>query len=482
MKCKRCGKENWEMREYYEDGKDGIRVPKKYWQCVNCGNLIEEQKTNKGFGCGLASMILGISGIIFSFGCAINSAFFLLVLLFFIVGVVFSVVSIATKEEKTGFSISGLVCLSASIFIGIIALTLIPEYNAESVKENEGADKIGQKESDEKEETLFGYMTDEEISDLYNNLNVESYVDRKINITLEVGREAGEDEESIYFIGCTGRTDDTLFGSTCVRYKDLDFRYDVGDIVSIDGVFSGISSTDNENYLLVEASSIETIEKTYRNRKEILFGEIPWGTSYTDAENMKQELEMYPISGDAFKTMSVDAVLLGDYEGVDFEYGDINIIGNALNGEIEVAGYKTSEVNLFFSYIPVDGVLTRKEPDSSFYGAQYIFEPMNLEEMSNDLINKLSSIYGKPDKTTEDADMWSNEYTYTFWYGANDTELVLKTVDSKDDSTGFYEDEIVISYAWRKGDELLQSASDALKNSAIEKESNAYGNDSTDGL
>ena len=216
--------------------------------------------------------------------------------------------------------------------------------------------------------------------------------------------------------------------------------------------------------------------------KEILFRDVPWGTSYTEANSLLSDLDLWNLSGEAFQTKSIDDITLGDYKGIDFEYTDINIIANAMNGEVEVAGYTTDSVELDFAYVPNNGVLNKTEDESALYGAQYTFLPRNLSEMSADLINKLSSLYGEPSETKNDSDWLGLKYTYTFWKGANDTEVVLRTQDASADMTDLYDDEIVISYVWLKGDELLQAASDTLAGTANANESAVYGNDLTNGL
>lgn len=216
--------------------------------------------------------------------------------------------------------------------------------------------------------------------------------------------------------------------------------------------------------------------------KEIVFSGVPWGTSYTETNKMLDYLGLWNLSGEGYKTYSIDDIVLGDYQGIDFEYSDINIIGNTFYGEVDVAGYTTTEVNLYFAYLPVNGVLTKTEDDSALYGAQYIFEPLNLEEMTTDLIEKISSLYGEADDETSTIDWFDIEYNYTYWYGSNDTAVVLKSVDASNDTTELYKDEIVISYVWLKGDELLQAASDTLKLEAEQAEAEGYGNGSTSGL
>lgn len=127
-------------------------------------------------------------------------------------------------------------------------------------------------------------------------------------------------------------------------------------------------------------------------KQEILFRGINWGTSFSDVEKLLPDLGLWGIYGEAFKTMSVDDIILGDYEGIDFEYTDINIIGETTNNVVNVAGYETSDIELYFAYVPVNGILTKEEQHSALYGARYTFEPINLKNMSDDLINKLTSL------------------------------------------------------------------------------------------
>jgi len=249
---------------------------------------------------------------------------------------------------------------------------------------------------------------------------------------------------------------------------------------------SEVPPTKEEKTESLEVLQSET-EETSSNfsgeeKKEIIFQDIAWETSFPKVDEKLGLWELWNISGESYKECSVDEILLGDYKGIDFEYGGINIISNAFNGEQEIAGYTTSSITLYFAFLPVNGYLSYDEKDTSLYGAQYKFEPTNLEEMYSDLTSKLTSLYGEPEKVKEDTDIWKNKYTYTYWYGANDTELVLRCTDSTNDTTGFYSNEIYISYAWRGGDTLLQNASDAVKKEKADKEKEAHGNDNVGGL
>lgn len=217
--------------------------------------------------------------------------------------------------------------------------------------------------------------------------------------------------------------------------------------------------------------------------KEILFMDIPWGTTYKLVNEQHGELGLYPMNGESYKTYSIDDITLGDYKGIDFEYTDINVIGICYNNNINVAGYTTSDVSLYFSYIPnADGSLNQEADNSILYGARYEFEAKNLAEMQKDLTEKITSIYGEPQKETSAIDIYKNENYYLFWYGQNDTLLVLNAFNTENDTSGVFEDEITLSYVWLKGDDYLKKASDILKEQAIKEEADNYGSGNTDGL
>lgn len=250
-----------------------------------------------------------------------------------------------------------------------------------------------------------------------------------------------------------------------------------------------ISLEEDENseaHNMIEENQIENQESEVSEVEveeiEILFRDIPWATSFPEVDEKLGSWELWNASGESCKTCSVDDILLGDYKGIDFEYGGINVIAIATKGEQEVAGYTTSGIQLYFAYLPIGDYLTYEEKDTALYGAQYQFEPTNSEEMYADLTEKLESLYGSPDKVTEDTDLWDNKYTYTYWYGANDTEIVLRRLDSTNDTTGLYKDEIYLTYAWRNGDELLQNASDAVKQEKADAERDVQGNGNVNGL
>ena len=217
--------------------------------------------------------------------------------------------------------------------------------------------------------------------------------------------------------------------------------------------------------------------------KELLFRDIPWGLSYNEIEEeYLGEYRFMPLHGDFIKTMCVDQVLMGDNYSKNFEYSDINLICSLSVGEIGVAGYKADSVHMYYAFLPIDGYLEYELADTSLYGASYTIKPINLADVSADLLEKLTSLYGDPQYITKDTDLDKVLYTNYCWVGLNGTELVLQTRNTSSCTDDDEQDEIEIAYAWRHGDTLLQNASDAIKRRITEEEKDTIDSDNVDGL
>lgn len=234
--------------------------------------------------------------------------------------------------------------------------------------------------------------------------------------------------------------------------------------------------------LALVISSITCATVWAETDKEILFRDISWGITYSEACDLMPEFDWYTMYFDMMKTYSVDEIIYGDYEGIDFENSGINMTAIPFyNKEISVAGYTTSNINLYFSFPVINGIMEQDENNSIFYGARYEFEPENTDAMYDDLKTKLSSLYGNPIKEYNETDYLDIETTITVWEGANNTYVSLYADDVVDE-VELWPDSLYISYAWGEGDAFLQAASDAVSAQAIEEESNIYGNDDLGGL
>lgn len=78
--------------------------------------IVQQPATKKGFG--IASMVLGISAVIFSWTAVF--AFILLALAF-----IFGAVSLKKKESPRGFAITGLILGSVAVLLVIVIVVII---------------------------------------------------------------------------------------------------------------------------------------------------------------------------------------------------------------------------------------------------------------------------------------------------------------------------------------------------------------------
>lgn len=220
------------------------------------------------------------------------------------------------------------------------------------------------------------------------------------------------------------------------------------------------------------------------NNVEILFRDIPWGTSYTDVAQLMPEFDWYTMSFEGMRTYPVNEIItdLDDYS-VDLANDNINMTAQPFSQkETDVAGYTTTDIELFFAYTPVNNELSREESDTALYGARYEFEPQDLQSMTDDLTEKLSSLYGNPVDTKKGTNYLGLSETLIYWEGTNNTQVVIRSVDASGDDSGLFYDELWISYVWNKGNELLKIADDVVSENNSNAESEIYGNGSTNGL
>ena len=181
--------------------------------------------------------------------------------------------------------------------------------------------------------------------------------------------------------------------------------------------------------------------------------------------------------------MSTKEILTGSSDDSNVYDGKICLYAQPLDiADVDVAGYSTPYLNFYYSYNINENKIDFDDSNTLLYGAQYEFEPQDIDSMYSDLFEKLSSVYGDPDKTESDTTQWGIKNTYTWWYGANNTALVLRASDLSDYDDDLETNNIYISYVWQKGDELLKTADDTLSQMQMDGETEIYGNGSTNGL
>ncbi len=207
-------------------------------------------------------------------------------------------------------------------------------------------------------------------------------------------------------------------------------------------------------------------------QQEIKFRGVDWGISYSETVDQLTDFGVRwesPETVDGRKIKSLINNKWSDY----YDYKSACKVDAVSTKEKKVAGYDISSVKLYFAYIPNEkGEITHSADDTSFFMAQYKINPTDLDGVYGDLKEKLTSLYGKPAK--EDSDGFVIHYNYCYWYGANDTMVVIVTDDN-------YEC-IYINYVWNNGEKLMDQANAIQHQAEIDKEKEKFGTDNTDGL
>lgn len=245
------------------------------------------------------------------------------------------------------------------------------------------------------------------------------------------------------------------------------------------------SEESGEEHIETYGEYLERMERIYSeikegaaaviDRKEIMFNEIPWGTNFI---SVKEKLS--GMGG----MVNATPISIGNMIGIRTKIDErLSPFSNAENiggyaypprKEMKVAGYDVDACMLLFLAVEKEGRYILTDEDSALYAAQYKVNPIDCEGAKEDLKEKISSLYGEPDATIDTAKYNVNsENEYIYWYGSNDTVLSLN-IDNMGD--------IIISYVWLGGEELLNAALDSAEKGKSEAEESIHGNGDTNGL
>ncbi len=193
--------------------------------------------------------------------------------------------------------------------------------------------------------------------------------------------------------------------------------------------------------------------------EEILFRGIPWGTNVLD---VLSSLELIDADG-VDKNSGVDVhKLVHVYESDVEEFGSQRLIGYSsfedcgyictpvIASDMVVAEYKVAWLELQFLFGITDEKVSCKKSDSEFYSGKYEFRPDDYVSAYEDLVGKLTWLYGEPvvEETVENDSYFTKHRheKYARWDGANDTSVLLYVKYYTDD-TNKYQYELSIEYA-----------------------------------
>ena len=140
--------------------------------------------------------------------------------------------------------------------------------------------------------------------------------------------------------------------------------------------------------------------------------------------------------------------------------------------DVKVAGYDIEDLYLYFMYVPgEDGLLVKDDAHTALIYAYYKLEPKNPDAVYDDLISKLTSLYGDVDREESSTGLIDRKMSQ--WNGADGTMVSVFREDYS--TTGSHY--IYIKYGFKGGDDLMKAAYDAT---VLEESKGAASN--VDGL
>lgn len=219
---------------------------------------------------------------------------------------------------------------------------------------------------------------------------------------------------------------------------------------------------------------------------EILFRNIPWGTSATALSNLikMEEVEIY-------EDMPLEHARMLEYEH-SFDYTDRNtgfkVCGYTYteSKRIKVAGYPVYMITGYCAYGRDGDTVLYDKNDSRMYAAQYVFNIVDYAAAYSDLQNKLTSLYGKCVETEDSISVledggWRDVPIYiSTWSGDNGTQVALAC--SSDENRGnVWSNWLNLVYKNTLFDEELDKISDLVYRDETIAEKDRIEN-TTDGL
>lgn len=180
---------------------------------------------------------------------------------------------------------------------------------------------------------------------------------------------------------------------------------------------------------------------TKQTGNEILFRNNPWSSSWQDIINslyFNDNISTDAMSGYAEIGLSDwnDELILKNKDSIYVEKGGIELMvynPTRMDGEkIDLAGYGIFNIDMYFMYKNSSESISREGKDSVFYKAIYNLDVFNTKDAYDDIITKLTNLYGTPKKNKETR-KWrvlnSKDYTEynesAQWLGDNKTTVYI---------------------------------------------------------
>ena len=196
----------------------------------------------------------------------------------------------------------------------------------------------------------------------------------------------------------------------------------------------------------------------------IVFHGIPWGISIDEVAAILKDKGI-PIDADEFyldADMQLWTYDFGDNWQYTTEKTGHRIVSTFWYDDVKIAGYNIRSIEIYAHYDITDDVLKKETGNSKYYMASIWFDISDELAMPaySDLSEKLSALYGTGAEDTVSSR--TMEYTYTVWYGANDTAACLYRSEGEEYQF------VNLMYGHKNIEETLQKVRQMVINSQVQ--------------
>lgn len=224
------------------------------------------------------------------------------------------------------------------------------------------------------------------------------------------------------------------------------------------------------------ASSLDTATSC---DEEITFRSVAWGTSADIAKETLMSTGFLSNKCELESSARLEPWSIDPEDNDSYWDSGIRLYQYSFAETTKVAGYNVGTVNLYFMYDYDGNVVKRDAKDSSLYMATMKLESSDYDLAYADLVNKLSSLYGKATETSDVSGFWSTGGNYhqydwwAYWYGANNTAVLLHLTYDVLDEDGRVKDfseELTLYYGKTDSEQRLKALASGIEEEAKEAE------------
>ena len=200
--------------------------------------------------------------------------------------------------------------------------------------------------------------------------------------------------------------------------------------------------------------------------EEILFRDIPWGSSLDYVEEVFDEGGFYSAHDEAYvpyweSYKHQTDILFGSTQ---YPVGWVGYY--SFYGELDVGGYSVEDVQVWYSYGIDDDIALKSKQDSEMYAATYVFGVVDVKGAYEDIKQKMSALYGEcvEECVADGGIMYAGEESTQYdtvemiatWHGDESTEARLVMSASNLGTEDYLHNYLMLHYGKSNHDKQLE--------------------------